>query len=166
MKQLPYEDFQKLIEAEYEQRELEFKSPFTWKTKGNIDWIQAKVIVGIIAISNLPLGGRLIVGIKEGGENFDPVGLTEAELNSFNYESIKSQVDGFIYTNTNFNLEYTKNGEGMYFMIFNIAGIGRYPLITKKTLQVGKKFLIERNTLYVRTLSSPYSSVPATYQEY
>lgn len=167
MKQLPYKDFQKLIEAEYEQRDLEFKSPFTWKAKGAMEWIQAKVIVGIIAISNLPLGGRLIIGVQEDGENFHPRGLSKAEFNSFkNYEKIKSQVDGFVYTNSNFNLEYTKNENERYFMVFNIAGIGRYPLITKKALQTGNKCLIEKDILYVRTMSSPYSSVPSTYQEY
>lgn len=166
MKYIKYKEFQKLIEAEYERRDLEFKSPFKWKKRSAIDLIQGMVIKSIICISNLRFGGTLIIGIKQKGKHFEATGLTKSQFNSFkDFDQIKGQVDSFVYSNTNYEMEWTKNEKGKYFVIFRISTFEDYPLITKKDLIVNSSTIISKDTIYSRSKKSPYSSDKASVSE-
>jgi hypothetical protein len=166
MKKIQYKEFKRIIEAQYETRKVEFKGPYKWGKKANISAIQATTIKSLIALSNLFLGGVLIIGIKQKGKEFGEVGLSKEEFESFNdYDQIKGVVDGYVYTNTNFNMQYTKNLENRYFVLFRVAGFNDYPLVCKKNLLVNGNLFLERDAIYVRGKSSGASSDKASYQE-
>ena len=166
MKWIEYTEFKKIIEAQTEARDLEFKSAFTWKKHSKIDDIQATVIKSIICISNLPYGGKIIIGVKQKDALFKLEGLNDQELESFkDYDMIKGQIDPMITPNTNFQIEYTTDTQGKHFVIIVISEFEDYPLITKKDLEVNNRKVIEQHTIYARSKTSPYSSIKAGYFE-
>ncbi|MCK9368588.1 ATP-binding protein [Candidatus Dojkabacteria bacterium] len=166
MKFIEYEEFKKLIEAESERRDLEFKSPFEWKKRKNIDEIQGNVIKSIICLSNLYLGGILIVGIKQKEKKFEKIGLTESQYDTFkDLDQIKGQVDSFVYSSVFFEIEYTKNDEEKYFVIFRVSTYKDYPSITKDRLLIGNAHIIDKDIIYARSEKAPYSSDKVGYSE-
>lgn len=157
MKFIKYKEFQKLIEAGHERRDLEFKSPFAWKKI--IDPIQGQNIKSIICLSNLRFGGVLIIGIRQRGKLFKVEGLTESKYSSFkDFEAIKGQVDSFIYDETIFEIEWTKNKKGRFFIVFRISSFEDYPLITKNDLVINSHKFIIKDRIYSRTKQAPYAS--------
>jgi hypothetical protein len=166
MKRIPYKEYKKIIEAQYETRKIELKGSYKWNKKSKISAIQATTIKAIIALSNLHFGGVLIVGVVQKNRQFKETGLTKSQYESFkDYDQIKGVVDGFVYTNTSFNMQYAKSPKGKYFVLFRVEGFHNYPLICKKNLLVNEKLFLEKDAIYVRGKDSGASSDKAGYQE-
>lgn len=156
---IEYKNFRQLVDAEYERRDLEFKEGFKWSQKSNISHIQARTIKGIIALSNLSLGGILIIGITQKEAKFELNGLTEEEYKTFkDYDRIKGLIDGYVYSNTSFEMEYTKDENDKYFIVFQVRGFEKYPLVCKKNLTIGTDKILEKDNIYVRTKASQCAS--------
>lgn len=163
MKKIDFLVFSNLIEGGYERRDLEFKSPYKWLKKKEITPIQAMTIKGVIALSNLPLGGLLIVGVVQKEKKFQLKGLNKSEFDTFkDYDQIKGVIDGFVYNSISFEMEYTEDDNDQRFIVFKVQGFEKYPLICKKDLTIGSQKYLDHGTIYVRRKSSIPSSDRAT----
>ena len=89
MNKLTEEQMAALLEAGYELRNREFKSPFLWPDI-NSRWLKEKVARAVLGMTNTRSGGQIIIGIEEGKKKeLIPSGLTNDQLNSFeNYDGI------------------------------------------------------------------------------
>jgi hypothetical protein len=100
-----------------ERRTLEFKPPFGWRAKDDL-WVREKVTRAILGMTNTPTGGVIVVGVD--AETGSPVlrGLTDEQISSFEeVEAIKSYVDGFATSATNFDITIGKWAGSSYMVI-------------------------------------------------
>jgi hypothetical protein len=163
MNKLTPEQINSLLEAGYELRALEFKSPFSWIDPAS-RWLKEKVTRAILGMTNTRFGGQIVVGIEE-GKNGELVfkGLTEDELKSFeDYDRVKGYVDGFSYNDTNFDLAWGEL-QGKKYVVFTVQEFYEIPAICKDDGQ--EKDVLKRHQIYVRSKKAPYSTIPATETE-
>lgn len=152
-----------LLETGYELRSLEFKSPFLWSDIKS-RWLKENVVKAVLGMTNTRDGGEIIIGIEEikKGKNKElkPVGLTDNEFNSFkDYDAIKGYIDGFSYTETNFDISWGKFEKNKY-IIFTVRDFDEIPAICKKDSQ--EKDVLKKNVIYTRSKKAPYSTIPTT----
>ena len=171
MERISNEIIQQLFEGNSETRSLEYKSPFAWKNK-KWEWIQLTLIKAIISMSNSRGGGKIIIGVSQDSEKkLDYKGLNNSQLNSFDdYENIKAIVDGFLYSPSKFEIVHGEINNKNY-IIFIINEFSEIPLITKKEGSPIKKagpknFVIQKDMIYTRSLSSPFESTHAREKEF
>ena len=166
MKKLSDKKIQSLIEVAYELRDREFKSPFSW-TDTKSSWLKEKVARAVLGMTNIKYGGNIVVGVREdtNGKNKKMVlqGLDECQFESFgDYDAIKGFIDGFSYSDTNFDM-----GWGVYekkrYVILTVAEFYEIPVICKKDGQY--RDILKKNDIYVRSKKGPYSTIRATELE-
>ena len=155
-------DFLELIEAGHESRNIEFKSPFSW-TDDNSVWLREKVIKTILGLANTPDGGYVIVGIEE-DEHRRPVfsGLDEDQINSFSYDGVKGNVDGFSSTNPNFDISLATY-QNKKFIVLKVEEFDDIPIICKNNSRTEQ--LLKKGVVYCRSRSGPPQTVPVTETE-
>ncbi len=160
MNKLINEQMAALLEAGYELRNREFKSPFLWSDI-NSRWLKEKVARAILGMTNTRSGGQIIIGIKEGKKNeLIPRGLTDNQLNSFkDYDGIKGYIDGFSHTETNFDISWGELQNNKY-VVFTVQEFYEIPAICKKDGQ--EKNILKKDVIYTRSKKAPYSTIPAT----
>jgi hypothetical protein len=130
-----------------ERRNLEFKPPFDWSAEKDV-WVREKVIRAMLAMTNTPTGGVIIVGID--AQSGSPIlkGLTANQLASFgNFEAIKSTVDGFASMATDFTISRGA-WESKELLVVAVTEFSRRPVLCRKNGQ-SIDVLRERD-LYVR----------------
>jgi len=160
MNKLTDEQMAALLEAGYELRNREFKSPFLWSDI-NSRWLKEKVARAVLGMTNTRLSGQIIVGVEEGKQKELILrGLTDNQLNSFkDYDSIKGYIDGFSHTETNFDISWGES-QGKKYVVFNIQEFHEIPAICKKDGQ--EKDVLKKDVIYARSKKAPYSTIPVT----
>jgi len=162
MKEIPKEQLAMLLEAGYETRSIEFKSPFLW-SDDNSKWLKEKVVRAVLGMTNTRSGGQIIIGVSEDNNRIILDGLTNKQLNSFNdYDGIKGFIDGFSYTGTIFDIS-CGSFENKKFIIFTILEFYEIPVICKKDGM--ERDILKKDIIYARSMKSPYSTIQATYLE-
>jgi len=149
-----------LLEAGYELRSREFKSPFLW-SDANSRWLKEKVTRAVLGMTNTRLSGQIIIGVEEGKQKELILrGLTDDQLDSFkNYDRIKGYIDGFSHTETNFDISWGESQSKKY-VVFTIQEFYEIPAICKKDGQ--EKDILKKDIIYARSKKAPYSTIPVT----
>jgi predicted HTH transcriptional regulator len=160
MNKIADEQMAALLEAGYELRSREYKSPFSW-TDVKSRWLKEKVTQAILGMTNTKSGGRIVIGIEEGDKGEIKLkGLIDEQVKSFeDYDSIKGYVDGFSHTETNFDISWGELDDKKY-VIITVQEFDEIPAICKKDGQ--EKDIIKRAVIYCRSKKAPYSTIPAT----
>jgi len=166
MKKLSDKKIQSLIEVAYELRDREFKSAFSWIAPKS-SWLREKITRAVLGMTNLKYGGNIIIGIGEdtSGENKKLVleGLTSSQLGSFgDYDAIKGFIDGFSYSDTNFDIGWGEYEKKRY-VVFTVAEFYEIPAICKKNGQ--HKGVLQKEDIYARSKKGLYSTIKATELE-
>lgn len=162
MKEIPKEQITVLLEAGYETRSIEYKSPFLW-SDDNSRWLKEKVVRAVLGMTNTRLGGQIIIGVSEDQNRIILEGLSDEQLNSFNdYDGIKGYIDGFSYTGTIFDISYG-SFESKKFIIFNIQEFHEIPAICRKNGSVND--ILKKDIIYTRSMKARYSTIPSTDME-
>lgn len=126
-----------------ERIDLDFMGPMNWddadpKTKFGI----LKTVLGM---SNIPSGGKVVLGVSERNGTFDFVGLTEEEVASFE----QTKVVSFFAANTEGRIKVSVNRVSVYgkrFVVLNVLPYEDIPVLSKH----GEHGL-RKGGLYVRT---------------
>lgn len=160
MNKLTDEQMVALLEAGYELRNREFKSPFLWSDI-NSRWLKERVVRAVLGMTNTRFSGQIIIGIEEGKQKELILrGLTDNQLNSFkNYDSIKGYIDGFSHTETNFDISWGESQSKKY-VVFTIQEFYEIPAICKKDSL--EKDVLKKAVIYARSKKAPYSTIPVT----
>lgn len=162
MKEISKEQLAMLLEAGYETRSIEFKPPFLWSDI-NSRWLKEKVVRAVLGMTNIRLGGQIIIGVSENQNEIILEGLTDEQLDSFNdYDGIKGYIDGFSYTGTIFDIS-SGFFENKKFIIFSIQEFYEIPAICKKNGQ--ERDILKKDIIYTRSIKAPYSTIPVTDME-
>lgn len=145
-----------LLEGSTERRNLEFKSPFSWSDLDRL-WLRERTIRAILAMSNTPNGGNIVIGVDE-NERKQPrlTGMSAAEIASFeNGEAIKGTVDSFASLGTEFEVSI-----GLFqartFVIITVSEFDRRPVICARDGELtGKagdeKRVLRKGDIYTRS---------------
>jgi len=142
-------EFQGLIQLG-EGRSLEFKRSTSWNDKG----FKANIAKSILAFSNVRDGGRIVVGVEQKDDGgFNPVGMTEEHLVTWNYDNIASYVSEFADPFVEFSLERV-DVDLMTFLLITILEFRELPVVCKRD---GNSRL-RKGAIYTRTYRMPESA--------
>lgn len=162
MNKISEEQLGSFIEAGHETRNLEYKPGFAWNQNGN-EWLTEKIIQTILAMTNTPSGGYVILGIEEKDDKYNLKGVSDEHLKTYSdFDRIKGQIDGFTYSSTEFDLSWGEY-QGNKFVVFAIQEFYEWPVVCRHN---GKKVdLLRKDDIYARSRRSPYGSIRATELE-
>jgi hypothetical protein len=110
-----------------EERYLEYKGPINW----NDPQTKAKITKTVLAMSNLQDGGVIVIGVKQKGENFTPVGLDSEILSSFKQDDISVHVNNYADPFADIKVSHQPYNN-MNFVIIQISPFLELPVICKK----------------------------------
>jgi len=163
MKQLSEELIAQLLESGYELRNIEYKSPFNWSDK-KATWIKEKTIRAILATTNTRSGGQIVIGVEtKDDKSINLKGVTDEELKSLeDFDGIKGEVDGFSFTNTDFDISWGSHKNKKY-VVLTIHEFSEIPAICRKNGET--KGVLTIYDIYARSKKAPYSSIKATDAE-
>lgn len=163
--EVPEELYLNITEIPEETRNREFKPPFIWDSKKEQDLIiKEKVIKGLIALSNTPGGGDLIVGREEKNGTFPKLGLEKEQLESFpTLESIKEQINKYVTESIDFTVQESKTEEKL--LLFRVEEFKLYPNLTVIDGPRERSY-IKQGELYVRKMKPKYASHKPTKSEF
>lgn len=166
MKILSEEGFQKIIEAGYESRNLEFKPGFSWSDSDSL-WLREKIIQTMLGMANTHDGGSIIVGINEKDNKPEFVGITAEQLATFKYDGIKGVVDSFASSSLSFDLAQATYKSKKY-LVISVSDFDELPIICKNDGQYkssGGEYLLRRGDVYTRSRSGPPATIRVTEVE-
>lgn len=164
------EDFLRLVEAGYETRNIEFKPSYIWSVPANI-WMREKMIQTILGLVNTRDGGSVIIGIEEDRNGINPrinmVGMTEEEINSFNYDILKSIIDSFASSNTEFDISEAFH-DGKKYLVIQVNEFEEFPVICKRNGQYineSRDRILREGDVYCRSKKGRPSTIRVSYNE-
>jgi len=152
VRQISEEQFQQLIEAGYESRNLEFRDCFLWHDDNR--YMRERLVRSILGLANTQDGGHIILGIAENPDkSLRYEGCPEEVISSFVFDSVKGVVDGFGDHGVDFDMAVGKHGTGQ-FLVIQVSEFEEFPVICKKDGQIGSdgKRQLVRGSVYVRTM--------------
>ena len=113
---------ERLIAGRRETDSLDFKGPTSWSVK--------TFVKDILAMANVIDGGVIIVGVED--KSFNPIGLTEDQIRSFDIDTMKDQVASFADPHVTFHCEALQDGEGRRYIVIEIAPFAEIPVVCSK----------------------------------
>jgi hypothetical protein len=131
-------DFLRLIEGQTESPSLDFKA--------NTPWDHKKLTKDILAMSNLPDGGHIIIGIEEKGNEFINVGVDHNNISTYKFDEMRDQVSKYAEPMVDFNVYFPEDKNGLKYVVIKIFSFKETPTLCKKTLD-GE---MRASTLYYR----------------
>src|SRR4030042_5166116 len=111
-------------------------------------------------MTNTRYGGQVVVGIEvKDDRTITLKGVTDEQLKSFNdMDGIKGVVDGFSFTNTDFDINWGDH-EGKKYVVFTIQEFAEIPAICRKNGD--SKGVLTAYDIYARSKKAPYGSITA-----
>jgi len=116
-----------LITHGREERNLEYKRDVSWKDTT----IQAKLIKSILAMSNIPNGGAIVIGVEQKGEEFTPNGLSDGNLKTFTQDSLSSRVSTFADPYVEITVTHVSY-ESANYVVIQVMEFAEIPVLCKR----------------------------------
>lgn len=149
-------EFAQLIALEYEQSGVEFKGPGLL-SNGRL---AAQVVKAVLGMANRRDGGVVIIGVEESEGRLKPVGLTDAELATWNYAAVAGQIARYADPAVRIELE-VKEYQGNRYAVIIVAEFDDIPALCKRAFNG----VLRAGACYVRTRRKPETSEIPTQAE-
>jgi hypothetical protein len=140
------QEFRELLAYGREQYGVEFKGPGSRKDKH----LLAKVIRAVLSMANRRNGGIVIVGIEEKNGELTPVGISDADLRTWNYDDFADSVAKYADPGVTFDLQILDYGDNNY-AIIDVKEFEDIPVLCKRSYQK----VLRAGACYVRTRRKP-----------
>lgn len=136
-------------------RNVEIKRTMSWDNPDT----QAKIVKAILGMSNIRNGGFLILGFEQSGNTFEPQGMDDDHLQTFDYDVVSGEVARYADPFVVFTMEPVVDPEENFtFLVFTIQEFEEIPVICTRN---GRENLRE-GTIYTRSRRVPSTvSVPS-----
>ncbi len=131
-------ELEKLIEGQKEHPGLDFKAACTWDVK--------KLTKDILAMSNLPDGGYIVIGVDEIDKSFVKSGVSEELRKTYILDEMKDQIGKYADPMVDFELYFPKDLDGLIYVVIKIFSFRETPTICKRDLDKELK----ASTIYYR----------------
>ncbi len=133
--------FKRLIEIGHEERFLEFKGPAGWLA------LKYKIVKTAMGMANIRDGGYLIVGIKQNDDGtFEPQGLSDEELASYNEDHINASTNEFADPYVRIRVDKIEYNNQNYILL-SVQEFDDIPVICKKDYDR----LLRKGAIYTRS---------------
>lgn len=119
-------EFEKLIEGQKEHPGLDFKASCPWDKK--------KLTKDILAMSNLPDGGYIVIGIEEDGSNFLRKGVTADDCKTYVLDTMRDQVSKFADPMVDFDVQFPEDSDGLTYIVIKVFSFRETPTLCKRDL--------------------------------
>jgi predicted HTH transcriptional regulator len=150
------EEFKVILARGYERRGIEFKGP------GNRTDRQlfAKVVRAVLGMANLRDGGTIIIGIEDLNRVITPIGVTPADLQSWNYDDVLTGIS--VYADPPVDVELERfSQDGKDFVIIRVDEFSETPVLCKKDYSD----VLREGACYVRSRRKPETSEIPSYAD-
>lgn len=114
-------DFEALLEGAEETDVLEFKEPMEWSIS---------LVKDILAMSNLPDGGRIVIGIED--QTSKRLGIDEQQAASYVLDIMRDKVSNFADPFVEFSSEVVSDYADLKFVVITVSSFGDIPVICKR----------------------------------
>lgn len=152
------ESLKELIYLGRETVDVEFKGALAWSI-GSTNMVITKAM---IAMANNRDGGVIVVGVRD--DDFEPIGLSETEVNSFDYDTVGRFVNSHAQPAIDFTLKKGKvtqsDGAEKLFAIIQIQETTTLPVVSTRTVkwepsapEVPSNLALRDGVVYVRSKS-------------
>lgn len=150
-----------LVFTEGESRRQELKSSISWK-----DSVQRfKITKTILAMPNIPDGGRIIIGVEDNKGIYEPKGMIESDFQSFNQDDVCDHMGKYADPFVTLLLQKVTDGTKR-FIVISIEEFEEKPVICKKDYSVedekGKKFSLRKGDICTRAIGTKPQSTKVT----
>ena len=117
-----------------EERNLEYKQSMIWDEPAT----KAKITKSAMAMANLPDGGAIVLGVKENGETYSPIGMEIEHEESFKQDDVMDWVNG--YADPYIELTVTLvSKDNKAFVVIQVREFDQLPVVCKKDGKAGLK---------------------------
>lgn len=117
-------ELEKLIEGQREHPGLDFKASCNWDVKS--------LTRDILAMSNLPDGGNIIIGVSEIENSFVKTGVDDAVKKTYILDEMKDQVGKYADPMVDFEVFFPQDTEGLFYVVIKVYSFREIPTICKK----------------------------------
>ncbi len=144
------EELEQLIDGQAESPNLDFKDDCPWSVK-----TMAK---DLIAMSNLQDGGRIIIGVKELGQNFSKVGVCEENLRTYKIDHMRDQMVKYADPAVDIKVYYPEDSSGKKYVVIRVLPFREIPILSKADI-AGE---LKAGMLYYRNSNRRIESGPVS----
>ena len=120
----------------------------------------AQVVKAVLGMANIREGGTIIIGVSEGEDSLNQVGLEPADLSTWSYDNFADQLARYADPGISFELE-TKEYDGKKYVLIKVEEFGEIPVLCKKAYEG----VLRVGACYVRTRRKPETSELPTQTE-
>jgi len=150
------EEFVALLDLGHEVTGTEFKGPGPASDRH----LFARVIKAVLGMVNRRDGGRVIVGVEDNSGTPNPVGLTKADLETWKYDDIATNLAEYADPSVNFELEQVRHN-GKDYVILYIAEFDDIPILCKKDYPD----VLRKGACYIRPRRKPETTEIPTQED-
>ena len=143
------EEFRQLMELPHELRGVEFKSPGPLSNNRLV----AQVVKAVLAMANRRHGGLVVIGVEESGSEYNWIGLSESELNTWNFDHVSDRIGAYADPSVSFDLEIREN-DGKKFVLLQVEEFIDIPVLCRRSYDD----VLREGACYVRSRRKPEST--------
>jgi predicted HTH transcriptional regulator len=165
------DDLKQFIYLGQERVNVEFKANLTWGNGQTNNFI-AKAMM---AMSNSRDGGVIIIGVEDG--TFNPVGLSQTEVNSYEYDTIGRYMNNHAQPSIDFTLEKGQvteaDGTEKLFVVIQVQEANALPIVCTKTVSINPaggahlgNLALREGAVYIRSKSPVESREISGHREW
>ena len=147
------EEFAQIMGLPHELRGIEVRGPGPSSERQ----LFARFVKAVLGVSNRRDGGRVIIGVEDQGNMLDPVGLSEADLTTWNYDDVADRLARYADPSVTFDLE-VREYNGHKFVVIQVDEFTDVPVLCKSAFDD----VLRDGACYVRTRRKPETTeIPA-----
>lgn len=140
------EEFAQVMSLSRELRGTEFKGPGASSNSR----LLAQVVKAVLGMANRRDGGRVIIGVADSEGVLNPVGLRDADLDTWKYDVVADRIAVYADPNVTFDLEVREYNGGRY-VVLQVEEFTDVPVLCKRAYQP----VLRAGACYVRTRRKP-----------
>ena len=116
-----------------------------------------QVVKAVLGMANRRDGGRVIIGVEDSGGVLNPVGLRDADLDTWRYDVVADRIAVYADPNVTFDLEVREYNGGRY-VVLQVEEFADVPVLCKRSYED----VLRGGACYVRTRRKPETTeIPA-----
>lgn len=174
------QELQEYITHGREETHIEYKASMKWakKCRRKEDKVaNLKIAKAMLAMSNNPNGGVIVIGEKEKGNGeFRPIGVNKKNYDSFKYDDISRYVKAISSPQVQFKVTRDTmeiDGKERRFVVIQVLESSEFPVICIKMEKYddlkdayGGNLLLRENAIYIRSKAPIESREISSVQEW
>ena len=150
------EEFAQILALGHETRGVEFKSPGPLSDRR----LAAQVVRAVLGMANRRDGGWVIIGVEDNDNILNPVGLSETDLASWQYDLIADQIARYADPGVSFDPEI-REYNGNRYIALRVEEFSDVPVLCKRAYGD----VLRDGACYVRSRRKPETSEIPTFAD-